>query len=484
MSKVSVETHLFVVFGATGDLMHRKLLPAIYNLVTRGHLAEKCIILGAARTDFDDAGFRDLSEQTLKDAGLFDQESTTEWCQNRLHYYAMPSGGQHEFEGLRDRIEEIEKDHAISGNRIFYLALPPSAFPSTIRSLGEVGLNRSSGWTRLVIEKPFGRDLKSARELNELVHTYYDESQIYRIDHYLGKETVQNLLFFRFANVMFESIWNRDRIRSVQITVAEEIGIEHRAEYYERAGALRDMVQNHLTQLLALTAMEPPVAFKADDIREQKVQLLRSIPPIDADEVIFGQYAPGVVNKESVPGYRHEEKVSPDSITETYVAIRLEIANWRWQGVPFYIRSGKRLARRLSQIVVTFKMPPVSLFRPFDPPDGSIHPNRLVITIQPDEGVDLHFEVKVPGETKVETRHLKFRYDEGELADAYQTLLLDVILGDQTLFVRADEVEASWKLYSPLLEKRPEPIPYWAGSWGPKESERLLLDSEDSWEVF
>ncbi|KXK54920.1 MAG: glucose-6-phosphate 1-dehydrogenase [Chlorobi bacterium OLB7] len=484
--KVSVEPHLFIIFGATGDLMHRKLLPALYRLVTGGHLTKKCVILGVARTDQDDAAFRQQAQQTLLDAGFLTEETASKWMQENLHYLPMMTSSPAEFAALAAKIEAVERQHELSGNRIFYLALPPSAFPTTIEALGSVGLNKSAGWTRLVIEKPFGRDLASARELNTLVHHHFEESQVYRIDHYLGKETVQNLLFFRFANVMFESLWNRDRIRSVQITVAEDLGVEHRAGYYETAGAFRDMIQNHVTQLLTLVAMEPPVGFNADDIREEKVQVLRSIAPIKPGDFVFGQYAAGKVGTEAVIGYRDEEKVNPESLTETFVGLRLEVANWRWQGVPFYIRTGKRLQRRVSQIVVNFRKPPVSLFRPFEGEDSSIHSNKLVISIQPDEGFDLHFEVKAPGETKVETQRLRHRYSDTftDIPDGYQTLLFDVILGDQTLFVRADEVEASWKLYRPLLENPPAPHPYWAGSWGPTEAEKLIVHADDHWRVL
>jgi glucose-6-phosphate 1-dehydrogenase len=339
-----------------------------------------------------------------------------------------------------------------------------------------------------VVEKPFGRDLATARELNNLLHEFYDESQIYRIDHYLGKETVQNILFFRFSNLIFESLWNRDRVKSVQITVAEELGVERRGDYYDTAGALRDMVQNHMTQLLTLVAMEVPASFSADDIREEKVQVLRSIAPPQPSEMITGQYTRGVSEGKEVPGYRDEEKVAPDSQTETYVALRMEIANWRWEGVPFYLRVGKRLARRVSQIIVNFRRPPVSLFEPFGAAaTRSISPNKLVITIQPDEGVDLCFEVKAPGQpVSLKTQRLRFRYQDtfGPTAEAYHTLLLDVLRGDQTLVVRADEVEASWKLFDPMLGSKPLPAPYAAGTWGPKEADALIREGDEMWEVL
>ena len=486
MLTTEVDPHLFIVFGATGDLMRRKLLPALYHLMTEGALTGTAVILGVARGgDFNDEKFRQMSSEALVEAGLVDAQAAAEWCLKNLYYQAIDKGGPEDYQGVAARVDELEKRYGLPGNRAFYLALPPRAFPDTIVGLGEAGLNKSPGWTRIVVEKPFGRDLASAQALNALLHGYYDETQIYRIDHYLGKETVQNLLFFRFANIMFESLWNRDRVKSVEITVGETLGMEGRGDYYDKAGALRDMVQNHLTQLLTLTAMEPPTSFAADDIREEKVQVLRSIAPIDPHEVAYGQYTAGVVDGVDEPGYLQEEKVAPDSATETFVAIRLEIANWRWQGVPFYLRTGKRLPKRVSQIVVTFHRPPVSMLTPFDDAATThVNPNRLVITIQPDEGFDLLFEVKPPGQAPVtKTQRLHFRYSEEftNLAEAYQTLLLEFLTGDQTLFVRSDEAEASWKLYAPLLERTQPVHPYPVGTWGPPESDALRIDGSGAW---
>jgi len=485
MSDADIERHLFVVFGATGDLMHRKLLPALYHLMAEGPLAGKCVILGVARGDqMDDRKFREMSRTTLTEAGLLGEEEARGWCERCLHYQPIDRGDAKDYHDLAERIATLEHDHDLPGNRAYYMALPPSVFPSTIEGLGEAGLNESPGWTRIVVEKPFGHDLESAKALNALLHRYYDESEIFRIDHYLGKETTQNLLFFRFANLLFESSWNRDRIKSVQITVSEELGVEARAGYYERAGAMRDMVQNHLTQLLALTAMEPPVAFDANAIRDEKVKVLRSIAPIQPDHVIFGQYGGGQIDGETVPGYRKEPDVDPDSSTETYVALSIAINNWRWQGVPFFLRTGKRLKRRLSQIVVDFHRPPISLFQSIESIDDLINSNTLVITIQPDEGFDLYFEVKAPGQpVSLKTKKFSFRYAQtfGTLAEAYQTLLLDIIQGDQTLFVRADEVETSWALYTPILEKPPAPLYYASGSWGPKEADKLVESTGEEW---
>jgi glucose-6-phosphate 1-dehydrogenase len=336
----------------------------------------------------------------------------------------------------------------------------------------------------VVIEKPFGRDLASSIALNRSIHEYFDESQVYRIDHYLGKETVQNLLVFRFANAVFESIWNRDRIESVQITVAEDLGVEHRGRYYEGAGALRDMVQNHLTQLLTLIAMEIPSAFDAEAIRVEKLKVLRSLAPIRTEDVVFGQYGPGTIGGAAVPAYRTEPDVAPDSSTETYVALRLEIANWRWYGVPFFLRTGKRLPRRATEIAVRFRCPPVSIFR--DLPPHAVASNVLVITIQPDEGFALGFQVKAPGQPlEIVSEFLHFRYGETfqRLPEAYETLLLDVMLGDQTLFVWSEVAETAWRIYAPLIETRPPLYPYAAGTWGPAEADRLVAPVGHDWLV-
>jgi glucose-6-phosphate 1-dehydrogenase len=477
MSKPVLEPCLFVIFGATGDLMRRKLLPAIYELSADGSMPEKYAILGVSlETDIDDAKFRGLAREALRVTGAPAHEIASAWCDACLHYQPIGEGDAAGFKSLVGRIEALERNLALTGNRIFYLALPPDAFPGTITALGDAGLSHSGGWTRLVIEKPFGRDLASARELNQLAHRYFDETQIYRIDHYLGKDTVQNLLAFRFGNALFESAWNRDQIESVLISVAEDLGVEGRGAYYETAGALRDMVQNHLTQLLTLTAMEIPSAFEADAIRFEKIKVLRSMAPIAPDDVVFGQYARGREEPQGRPAYREEPHVAPDSNIETYVALRLYIDNWRWQGVPFALRTGKRMPCRLSQIIIRFRCPPVSVFR-FSG-TRTTYPNVLTITLQPNEGFDLTFEVKEPGQPiSLRTQHMDFRYAEafGALPDAYQTLLLDVLEGDQTLFVHAGEAEASWQLYAPLLEYRgAPPYPYAAGTWGPTEANRLF----------
>lgn len=478
-----VEPHLFVVFGGTGDLMSRKLLPALYRLSKQGRLGKSQILGVGRRADINDDQFRDWARDAL--AEMKESNDAGTWCDKCLFYQPIREGKLPDYQALAGRIEDLERTSQLPGNRVFYLALPPSVFPDTIRGLGESGLNRSPGWTRLVIEKPFGHDLLSAEALNQLVHRYFDESQLYRIDHYLGKETVQNLLVFRFANTLFESAWNRDRIESVQITVAEDLGLEERAGYYDTTGALRDMVQNHLTQLLTLTAMEVPGTFEAQAIRYEKIKVLHALMPSSAKDAIFGQYAEGELNHRKIQGYLQEPGVDPHSQTETFVALRLWVANWRWQGVPFYLRTGKRLARQVTQIVVQFRCPPVSLFQPHH--RCQIHSNSLIVTLQPNEGFDLCFEVKSPGqEITLQTQRLHFRYADafGRLPDAYETLLLDILTGDQTLFVHADEVETAWRIYTPLLETKREVHPYRAGSWGPAQSDELLAQDGQAWMIL
>jgi glucose-6-phosphate 1-dehydrogenase len=461
-----VANHLFIIFGATGDLARRKLIPSLYAVVNAKGITDQCLVLGVSPVDVDDQTYRRQVRSALIDAG-HDEKEAEAWCDGHLFYEQVDRRAA-SYDGLRKRIETLEADLDLPGNRVFYLALPPPAFPTVINALGKAGLNASPGWTRLVIEKPFGTDLASAQELNTIVHRYFGESQLYRIDHYLGKETVQNLLTFRFSNPMFESVWNRDRISSVEITVAEDIGIGTRARYYDSAGVVRDMVQNHLTQVMALVAMEPPINFDADQIRNEKVKIVEAVAPIDPEKVVFGQYEAGAISGAPVPAYRDEEGVPDGSTAPTFADIELEIDTWRWQGVPFRLRTGKRLAKRLTQIVVTFRLPPLCIFH------GrrdlcSTKPNVLVITLQPDEGFTLHFNVKSPGQDlALDAQALRFDYGAAyhDLPDAYQTLILDIMEGDQTLFVRADEVEESWRLWEPLLDGW-KPQPYKAGTWGP-----------------
>jgi glucose-6-phosphate 1-dehydrogenase len=474
---------MFVMFGATGDLMHRKLLPALYNLFEEKRLPKGFQVLGVSRDqNLTDAQFRKWGVGALKDAGFKDSGKLARWCNTTLQYQTIAQGSETDYQALGERIAAVERAHSLSGNRVMYLALPPGAFPSTIEGLGEAGLNRSHGWTRLAIEKPFGRDLTSARALNALIHRYFDETQVYRGDHYLGKESVQNLLAFRFGNALFESAWNRDHVKDVQITVAEELGVENRAAYYEETGALRDMVQNHLTQLLTLTAMEVPAAFQADAIRAEKIKVLHSVAPLRANAVVYGQYDAGKFQGRKLTAYRKAPGVAAKSNVETFVAMRLEIENWRWQGVPFFLRTGKRLAKRTTEIAINFRRPPVALFRSIDA--GMPHTNVLVITLQPDEGFELSFEVKSPGDQfTLQTQRMKFLYAEafGNLSTGYETLLLEIMQGDQTLFVHGDEAEAAWRLYTPLLRKPPPLHLYPAGSWGPAAAEKLVRTADSTW---
>jgi glucose-6-phosphate 1-dehydrogenase len=475
----AVERHFFVIIGGTGDLAQRKLLPALYHLSRQGYLADGCHVLAVARRgSFDDASYRQWAEQALAEAGIAAPSDGAAWCRGQLHYHRLGAGSPADYRALADRISLIERDHSLPGNRVFNLAIPPAAFPAAITGLAGGGLHQSRGWTRLLVEKPFGSDLASARELNALVHRHFDESQVYRIDHYLGKDTVQNLLSFRFANAIFESLWNRDRVVSVEITVAEDIGVEGRGEFYDQVGALRDIVQNHLTQLLCIIAMELPPALEADFVRDEKAKVLRSIRPLKPEHVVFGQYAASVVNGEPAAAYRKEEGVAPDSRVETFVAIRLHLENWRWQGVPFYLRTGKRLAGRATYIVVNFRCPVLTCFEPFT---CDIACNQMVIMLQPDEGFDLFFNVKPPRPPfRLARERLRFRYQEafGELPDAYETLLLDVMRGEQTFFVRADEVELAWRVFDPLLKSPPPPHPYPAGAWGPEAAKSLMIEGE------
>ncbi|HET7564423.1 MAG TPA: glucose-6-phosphate dehydrogenase [Gemmatimonadaceae bacterium] len=464
---------VFIIFGATGDLARRKILPALYELYRQGCTEAGCVVLGVTREQLDDAHFRTMACDALAADGASASDARA-WANKFLFFQSIENETPADFQALTARIELLEQQFDFPQNRVFYISLPPGAFASTVQSLGEADLSTSTGWTRLVIEKPFGHDLESACELNALVHRYFKESQIYRIDHYLGKETVQNLLVFRFANAMFETLWNRDHIESVEITVAESLGVERRAGYYETAGALRDMVQSHLTQLLTLVVMEVPSSIDADAIRVEKIKALKAVAPINLNDVVFGQYTAGEIDGKAVLGYRQEQGVSPNSCTETFVALKLEIDNWRWQGVPFYLRTGKRLPKRLTQIEIKFRRAPVWMFRSTGTEE--LNRNTLLVTLQPDEGFSLFFDVKAPGEPfRMQRLPLHFNYAEvfSAIPEAYQTLLLDVLMGDQTLFVHADEVEASWALYTPLLESTHPLCPYPAGTPGPTEAERL-----------
>ena len=467
-----VDPHLFVIFGGTGDLARRKLIPSLYELLVDKKLTDQVAILGAGRKDLSDQEYRAFVKQALVDAAI-DVDEADRWCGDKMHYQSV--GEDAGYAKLSARIDELDQFHSLDGNRILYLALSPSAAEQAIPQIGSSGLASSRGMSRVVVEKPFGYDLDSARRLNDVIHRWFDERDIYRIDHFLAKETVRNLLVFRFANALFERTWNRDHIESVEITVAEANGVEGRESYYEEAGAVRDMVQNHLTQLLTVVAMEAPVDMEPDSIRSEKVKVLASMAPIDPAEVIYGQYT----SSGDIPGYRDLEGIPADSTTPTYIAMRVAIDNWRWQSVPFYLRTGKRMPTRTTIIFIRYRRPPVCLFHD----ECAGHRNLLLMTLQPDEGFDLYFDVKAPGdEIEIQRIPLSVRYEDhlGALTSDYSTLLHDLMEGDQTLFVRADEVEASWERYAEMLETATiEPYP--AGSWGPQSGIDLPLADDALW---
>jgi len=472
-----------VIFGGTGDLARRKLLPALVHLIKSKHIDPRCHLFAVATEDLDDAGYRNFVGGALVAAGV-QADDIQLLTGDNVHYHSIGKGSASDFAGLAARLATLEQAHGLPGNRAFYLALPPQVFGATIDGLGSAGLNKSAGWTRIIVEKPFGKDLATAIELNKHVHRHFEERQIYRIDHYLGKETVQNLMVLRFANTIFESVWNRDRVEAVQITVAENLGVGTRAGYYDKSGgAFRDMLQNHLTQLFTLVAMEIPSAYEADAIRYEKIKVLRSTRAIDPARVVRGRYGSGTVAGNPVPGYLEEQGIEPTSTTETFVALELYVDNWRWNGVPFYLRTGKRMGKTLSQIAVRLRSTPAALFDSF----GAKHEtaDTLLISLQPDSGFSLHFDVKVPGSPfRTERIPLDFRYAARfpNMPEAYETLLLDVLEGDQTLFVHADEVEQSWKLYSPVVAA-PTPIhDYPAGTWGPPEATHLAIPDTELWQ--
>lgn len=468
-----LDNHIYVVFGATGDLMKRKLLPALHDMLIKQKRSQKFVVLGVSRRPLSDEAYRSMAQEAMLAHGYSETEAK-EWCASNLFFQSVPEQSEAAFDALRTRIEALEEQFDLPGNRVFYLSLPPRAFKGTIELLGTCGLNSSPGWTRIVIEKPFGRDYASGKDLNAFVHQYFTEDQVYRIDHYLGKESVQNLLVFRFGNAIFESLWNRDHIERVDIVVNESLGVGTRAGYYDQSGALRDMVQNHLTQLFTLVAMEPPASVEANAIRYEKIKVLKSTRPLSERDAVFAQYDTGDINGETVPAYREEANIPPESTTPTYVGLRLFVDNWRWQGVPFVLQTGKRMKERLTRIVITFRRPPISLFHGHS--ECRLDSNVLHMTLQPDEGFSLGFEVKRPGSGySVATHDLRFQYQDafGALPDAYRTLLEDVVRGDPTLFVHAEEVEEAWKLYTPLLENEHPLHFYEPGSWGPKASYKM-----------
>ncbi|RNC67949.1 MAG: glucose-6-phosphate dehydrogenase [Desulfuromonadales bacterium] len=491
---VQLEPTVMVIFGAGGDLTWRKLVPALYSLYLDHRLPERFAIVGVARRSQDDEAFRRRLREgvdTFSRRGRAEEQAWDEFSAGISYVaedFTAPAAGQ----ALSRRLEDLDRTWGVRANRVFYLAIPPGLMESAASQLQRLGVCRDCKRDRLVVEKPFGRDLASARDLDRLLTGMFVESQIYRIDHYLGKETVQNILAFRFANSLFEPIWNRLYIDHVQITVAETVGVEGRGDYYDRSGALRDMVQNHLLQILSLVAMEPPVSFEADEVRNRKVDVLRAIRPIRHEEVhrvaVRGQYGSGTMGGKAVPAYREELNVDAASSTETYIALKLTIDNWRWQGVPFFLRTGKRLHSKVSEVSIIFRPAPHQLF-----PSAAVEswqPNRIVIRIQPEEGIVTRIQVKQPGTRfLLGAADMQFRYREAFKAqppEAYETLLLDVLRGDATLFMRSDQVESAWSVISPLLDVwesvPPADFPdYPAGSWGPEAADLLIAKDGHSW---
>jgi len=481
-----------IIFGATGDLTHRKLMPALYRLYKKDTLTENFFILAVARRKQTTDQFQEEMLKAVKLA-LPEDFNDSVWAEfaSRVYYSSLDFSDTESYKLLKETLPLLEKKYGTGKNRIFYLAIPPTVSEEVIVNLGTVGLSQEEeGYTRIVIEKPFGRDLESAKNLNRVLHKYFNEKQIFRIDHYLAKETDQNIVMFRFANSIFEPLWNRNYVDHVQITVSETLGIENRAGYYEEAGVIRDMFQNHIFQLLALIAMEPPTAFEADSVRDEKVKVFRSTEPFHIDKindyVVVSQYGRGQINGNKVVGYREEPGVSPLSVIPTFAAMKVFIDNWRWSGVPFYLRSGKRLSKRKTEISIHFKPVPYMMFS--KSMEESIGPNVLVFRVQPDEGISLLFQTKKPGSLVcLEPVLMDFSYKKGIFLDAYEWVLLDCMLGDHLLFLREDAVESTWSLLTPVIERiesttEIEKISnYPAGSSGPVEAELLIEKDGRSW---
>ena len=483
-----------ILFGASGDLAKRKVIPAMYDLAQHKSLGERYSIIGFARTPMNDDSFRAMTTEaakTISEVGPIDPVKWNEFASN-LYYSPGDYGDQNSYAQLAKRLAEIDAEKTLGGNQLFYLSTPPEVYPDIVEQLGRAGLARPANpnsWVRIIIEKPFGRDLATARELNKIVLNVFEEKQVYRIDHYLGKDTVQNLLVLRFSNGIFEPLWNRNYVDHVQITAAETLGVERRGGFYETAGALRDMIQSHVLQLTSLVAVEPPASFDATAVRNEKLKVLQSIRPFNlemvAQSVVRGQYAPGKLGDKILPGYREEPGVNLNSRTETFVAMRLLIDNWRWAGVPFYLRTGKRLSKRSTEIMIQFRRAPHIVFR-----EREVEPNRLILNIQPDEGISVSFGAKKPGtEMSIGNVTMNFSYREGfggTSRSAYATLVNDCLRGDATLFDRGDSVEAAWSLVDPILDvwsaAKTAPVPqYPSGSWGPRESDQLLERDGRQW---